>query len=663
MKQFPSRIFWAQTISVVTILCLTFTAARLMVRAQSTPASVTSQVVNSTGDGADTSPGDGTCSAADGTCTLRAAIQEANVAVSKQIDFSLPGNSTIILESALPTLFGNITINGPGPSALTVQRSTAAGTPAFRILTITTGTNVTATISGLTITNGRAPDGVTSNFAGNGTGGGGIFYSGGGKLIVSNCVVTGNRAGDGGFGNSIGGTGGSGGGILNGGDMTLINSVVTGNRAGDGGTGGTGANGGNAGGITGGSALLVINSTISNNFSGNGGNSLGNTIGATAGKGGGISGGGGVFEVFNSTISGNQSGRGGNGAGNVGGQGGDGGGIYSVGPLNIANTTLTNNITGEGGTGSSTGTGNLGGHGGGLYTENFVNVANCTITNNATTGFYATEGGGIYKFPGGGRVDLKNTIVANNTAGGGPGPDLSGSFNSLDYNLIKNTNGATFTGTTSHNIVGADPLLGSLSFSGGPTQTMAPQSGSPVIDAGSNANLPPDTVDLDGDGDKFEPVPIDQRGGSRILNGTVEIGSVEVSLPGAAPFQLMLDTSGPAANQLAALDSVLYLRDPFVVVNGANVFFPGADHNTRVVLLATNLQLLEGETSADIVVNLVDANSISYDIPAIDVRAVPDVNFFQVIFRLPDGLPVGTCAVKLKARGQVSNTGTFRIKG
>src|SRR5229473_5202551 len=47
--------------------------------------------------------------------------------------------------------------------------------------------------------------------------------------------------------------------------------------------------------------------------------------------------------------------------------------------------------------------------------------------------------------------------------------------------------------------------------------------------------------------------------------------------PTPSPIQLILDTSGPALDQVAALDSMLFFRDPFPVVNGANLFNQGID--------------------------------------------------------------------------------------
>jgi hypothetical protein len=123
-----------------------------------------------------------------------------------------------------------------------------------------------------------------------------------------------------------------------------------------------------------------------------------------------------------------------------------------------------------------------------------------------------------------------------------------------------------------------------------------------------------------------------------------------------------VDASGPALDQVAALDSILFLGDPFPVVNGADWLNLGSDRNTRVIIFVTNLQLAQGETSSSVVVNLIDNNNQSYDIAAEDVRPVPGFDFTQVIFRLPNDLAVGTCTITVKAHSLISNAGTIRIK-
>jgi hypothetical protein len=123
---------------------------------------------------------------------------------------------------------------------------------------------------------------------------------------------------------------------------------------------------------------------------------------------------------------------------------------------------------------------------------------------------------------------LNNTIVAGNFANGGeanfqgPAPDVFGALTSGQGNFIGigDSNLTGITNGTLGNHIGAvaspiDPLLGPLKNNGGPTQTEAPLTGSPVIDAGVNSVIPAGTMS-------------DQRGLTRIVNGTVDIGAVEV---------------------------------------------------------------------------------------------------------------------------------------
>lgn len=124
---------------------------------------------------------------------------------------------------------------------------------------------------------------------------------------------------------------------------------------------------------------------------------------------------------------------------------------------------------------------------------------------------------------------------------------------------------------------------------------------------------------------------------------------------------LVLEDSGPAAQQGAALESMLFTRDPFRVKSIAVWTNPPPDQNTLVTIFAQNLRLNQGETAADVVVHLVDGNNQIFDVPAADVRAVANTDLTQVSFRLPDALATGTCNVSIKAHGQSSNVGTIRI--
>lgn len=124
---------------------------------------------------------------------------------------------------------------------------------------------------------------------------------------------------------------------------------------------------------------------------------------------------------------------------------------------------------------------------------------------------------------------------------------------------------------------------------------------------------------------------------------------------------LVLEESGPAPQQAAAFESLLFTRDPFRVKSVVDWFNLPPGQNTLVMLFAQNIRLNPGETVSDVIVNLVDGNNQSFDVPATDLRAVPNVDLTQVIFRLPDALASGTCKVTIKAHGQTSNMGTIRI--
>ena len=227
--------------------------------------------------------------------------------------------------------------------------------------------------------------------------------------------------------------GNTGGGVLNKGTLTLLNVTVSGNNV------FTAASGG---GIMNDGSLTLINSTVSDNFSDSGGG-LANR---------------GALVVTNSTVSNNRCVFG-------------GGGLYnnSSSAVSLTNSTIS---------GNSAGFDN--GDGGGLYNQSgTVTLTNITLSANSAS----QRAGGIFIL--GGTVNLGNSIVANNTAGGIP-YDINGAVNSQDYNLIGSTSGASFTGTTTHNLTNVDPRLGPLASNNGTTQTQALLPGSPAIDAGNS---------------------------------------------------------------------------------------------------------------------------------------------------------------------------------
>jgi hypothetical protein len=182
----------------------------------------TTFVVNSTGDENDLDfPGgtfDGTSDAkcdvdstlAGDQCTLRAAIQEANVTAGDDtIDIGVTG--TVNLTGALPNLSTNIEIEGPGADQFTVRRDTGGD---YSIFTVTSGSVVS--ISGITISNGN------TTLPGGGEGGGISNFRG--TLTITGSTISGNSATT------------EGGGIANiQGTLTVTGSTISDNSAFEGG--------------------------------------------------------------------------------------------------------------------------------------------------------------------------------------------------------------------------------------------------------------------------------------------------------------------------------------------------------------------------------------------------------------------------------------------
>ena len=222
--------------------------------------------------------------------------------------------------------------------------------------------------------------------------------------------------------------------------------------------------------------LVINNTTIANN------QALGLDVASGDGSSSYASGGG-IFLITsltmtNSTVSGNIV-RGSNVTSGTGGPGYGGGLAGRFGftnNLNISNSTISGNSV-SGGTGPTRGTA----WGGGIYVHSGT-LSFTTVYMNEVNGLSA-KGGGLYRYSSG-TTNLKNSIIANNQgAKDADGPDLYGTFTSLDYNLILNGNGFTLNGTTTHNITGTSPELHPLADNGGDTLTHAMRLSSVVVDA------------------------------------------------------------------------------------------------------------------------------------------------------------------------------------
>ena len=143
--------------------------------------------------------------------------------------------------------------------------------------------------------------------------------------------------------------------------------------------------------------------------------------------------------------------------------------------------------------------------------------------------------------------------------------------------------------------------------------------------------------------------------------GTEVISRVTNTIVDDDILELVLEESGQVPNQAAALDAILEVRDPFRVVGIPDWFPSGSDKNTRVVLIARNLQLNPGELSSAVLVRFTTTNGSLFDALTEDVRSIPNSEFTQVIARLPNNLPPGTHTVSIRAHNKVSNSGTIRI--
>src|SRR5437588_3026065 len=120
-----------------------------------------------------------------GAGSLRQAIQ--NAASGDTINFSVTG--TIALTNGELLITNNLTITGPGATNLAVS-----GNNQSRVFEI--GSNVSVTISGLSIGDGQASQGSTGNSislsGGDGSNGGGIYNRG--TLALDSCTIINNSA-------------------------------------------------------------------------------------------------------------------------------------------------------------------------------------------------------------------------------------------------------------------------------------------------------------------------------------------------------------------------------------------------------------------------------------------------------------------------------------
>jgi len=461
--------------------------------------------------------------------SLRSAIAWANVNVSNPLNpvtntilfsttvFSPTSPQTITLSPSLGTLdLTNTTsptvIDGPGASVATISGAGLVG-----VFLVDSG--VTATVSGLTLTDGTATVGGAFDNSGNltvldstlvnngATQNGGAIYNNLGTLTITDTTLSNNS------------TIFYGGGIYNyGGTVTISGATIEGNSS----TYGIGGGLDNTGftttvtstkgttTTTTTATMTITNSTIKNNLSFYGGGINNSSTGN--------------LTITNTTIQNNT--------------GTLGGGIWNDGTLSVSASTIADNLAVAGGGISnnlpgtlmlvnSTIAGNTATqYGGGIDNVGIFTAVNDTIAYNVVASGGA--GGGLVSTAG--TASLYNTIVVDNYLGstGGSAGDIAGTVATTSaYNLIGIGGSGGLTNDVNGNQVGVASsfaALGKLAANGGPTETIALLTGSTAIGAGSST-IPGVTVPT-----------TDQRGEPRPAPpASIDIGAYQTQPPVIVP--------------------------------------------------------------------------------------------------------------------------------
>jgi hypothetical protein len=400
-----------------------------------------------------------------GSSSLRDAIAQANANPGADtITFASNVSGTITLTSGSLHIYDSVDIQGPGAGTLTIAGSAQVPRPSAASYYYYSSNPPTSNIvigygggddkpAATLATTSVTISGVTITNGHSSLGGGISGYNT--ILNVNNCVVTGNSAYYAGGGIFIDGYNST---------LSVNNSTISNNTAAYGG-----------GVATGSSAITISQSSVTGNYAGrNGGGVYSHTDNYNA------------QTITASTVSGNS-------AGNYGG-----GVFMEHGPASFSNSTFANNSANRGG---------------GLHVHS-DDYGTTPLTNSTVSGNSARSyGGGVVAYDAT-KLVISNTVIGGNSAAGGPDVYSAGSYAVASaFSLVGNTADANIT-DNGGNLLNVAPQLGALANNGGPTLTMLPLTGSPLINAGDPA---------------FSGLATDQRGTGfpRIVGGRVDIGAVE----------------------------------------------------------------------------------------------------------------------------------------
>jgi len=418
---------------------------------------------------------------------------------------------------------------------------------------------INLTIEGITIINGKAPDGViggfgggvyhssvegtmnlidcafSNNYAGNGSGmaavggwGGGISTYGPARF--TNCMFYNNRAGN---GTSTGGMlpvafGGSGGGAFISGEAFFTSCVFSGNRAGDA-SGGTANTGGNSGGVFSNTDIILLSCLF-----------YYNQAGMPGGRGGAVSAGN-ILNVGYCTFEGNNA--------TIGGV------FYNTKNLITSNCIFVNNKAKQGAVGFIYINGTWEAkncifkenkavlspsYGGVAYVYNnssYLNVSNCTFySNTAETGGVCRSGASS------GVCEIKNSIFWNNKATINATEDVfSLTAPNITYSDIQTYEGwPAGTGNISLEPMFVDALGGNLRLG----------SDSPCIDSGTSEGAP--SFDIE---NRIRPqgAGYDMGAYEKVISGSPETGAIYINGVIALPNDII----SPLANIQIRLTSLM----------------------------------------------------------------------------------------------------------
>lgn len=168
--------------------------------------------------------------------------------------------------------------------------------------------------------------------------------------------------------------------------------------------------------------------------------------------------------------------------------------------------------------------------GGGIYVlTSTPSITNCTFSRN----FASASGGGLFNALGS-TTTLTNCILWGNSdsRGSGEAAQVQRGSGTVLINFCAVQGWSGFLGGTGN--TGIDPRFvnadGKDSVPGTADDDLRLSAGSPVIDAGDSTAVPSDIADLDVDGNRLEPVPVDAAGHVRFVDDPLspDIGLADI---------------------------------------------------------------------------------------------------------------------------------------